>query len=526
MKRLLLLTLAALLLWTPAALAIEAPLSYTGTFPIAKDPITLTAFNMAGTYTRGEFKDLKIWQYLAEKTNISWEFESYMTEVNEKLTLRLTSNQLPDVLYKVALDNATVLKYAQEGILVPITSYLKEYAPNFYYQIQNDPSLKAFLTIEDGEIYGFNYIVSAANFLTPPVLVQGDWLKALGYDKVPEDLTELKELLIKFRDSDLNGNGQKDEVGLIGTSFENILRLFRGSFGIGTRGRTANVIDIDDDGNLRYIPTSENYKKMLSYLHDLYSEGLIYQEIFDSSIANMTAVGEQNRVLMGIGSLHYLGTTYKDQYVGMDTIFKGPDGYQFNADVGNPILAQNTFITSDNKHIPETVAFFDYFYSKEGIELYFMGFEGETFTYNEQGLPVYTDMVTKNEQGLNSEEVLGSYVPWGGGANPTIAEDTCFGTNMYTKIEADVCKARLENAVKTVWAPFNYTNDEYSRLSVLQTDIKAYVDEMAAKFVTGDADIDADWQGYVDTLNRMGLVELVSIYQSGLDRYAEVTGQY
>ncbi len=519
MKRLTVLVLALLMALSSTALAIEPPIPFEGEFPFSETPITLTCFNMAGSYTRGAFGDQKIWQYLKEKTNIGFEFESYQTEIPEKLALKMASNDLPDLFFKVQLDNATVLKYAQEGVFVPITPYLEEYAPHFYYQLENDPSLKAFLTMEDGEIYGFNYIVNADNFMTPPMFVNKTWLEALGYDEVPADLTEFKELLIKVRDSDLNSNGKKDEVGYISTSLEILLQTFYGAFGIGTRGRSAGNIDIDESGALRYIPTSDGYRQMLSYVGDLYQEGLIYQEIFDSSITNMTAIGEQNRAFLGIGSLHYLGSTYTGDFVGMDTVLKGPDGSQFNAMVNNPILGQNTFITSANKHPAETVSLIDYFYSKEGVELYFMGFLDETYEYDENGLPKYNDYVQHNPDGLINEEVLGAYVPWGGGANPTLAENSCFGNNMYTQVEKDNCKARMAYAPEIVWGKFNYTNDQYARLSILENDIATYVNDMKAKFITGDASLEKDWDTYVQTLNRMGLLELVSIYQSGLDSY-------
>ena len=156
---------------------------------------------------------MECWKWLTEQTNIGFKFESYTDDIiTEKLALKMTGNELPDLFFKCALDNATVLKYAQEGIFIPITDYLEEYAPHFYYQIENDPSLRAFLTMSDGEIYGFNYIISASNYMTPPVFVNGEWLRELGYEEVPEDLDALKELLIKVRDTDLNGNGEKDEV--------------------------------------------------------------------------------------------------------------------------------------------------------------------------------------------------------------------------------------------------------------------------------------------------------------------------
>ncbi len=514
-----------ILIASTTAFAIEEPLPFQGTFPFSEEPITLNVFNMQGLYTRGDFQDMECWKWLKEKTNIELKFESYTSDiVAEKLALKMVSNELPDLFFKTQLDNATVLKYAQEGIFIPITDYLEEYAPHFWYQLENDPSLRAFLTMSDGEIYGFNYIVSAANFMTTPVFANGEWMKAIGYDEVPADTEEFKQMLIKIRDADLNGNGEKDEVPLIATSLDNIYLLFAGAFGVNTRGRTAMYIDVDENNALRYIPTSEGYRNTLRYINELYEEGLLYQEIFDSSIANMTAVGEQNRIFMGIGSLHYAGTTYQDQMVGVDTIFKGPAGYQMNANVGNPIMAMNTFITCDNPHPAETVRLIDYFYSKEGVELMFAGFEGVTFERDAEGNAIYNDYVQHNPDGLINEEVLGAYCPWGGGANPSIAEDHVFGANMYTAMERTVCMERIKAAPEVVWGNFNYTAEDYEELSILENDINTYVSEMRAKFVTGDADLDADWDSYLKTLERMRLAQLIEIYQRGLDNYNKAAG--
>lgn len=49
--------------------------------------------------------------------------------------------------------------------------------------------------------------------------------------------------------------------------------------------------------------------------------------------------------------------------------------------------------------------------------------------------------------------------------------------------------------------------------------METYITDMRAKFITGDANFEEDWDNYVQTLNRMGLEELMTIYQSGLDTY-------
>ena len=510
------------------ALAFEEPLKYQGTFPFSETPIELTAFTTDVYYKQCDFNDIAIWPYLAEKTNISFDFEAYSDDiVNEKLSLMLTrsDDELPNVIFRVGMSNADVMELAEEEIIVPITDYLEEYAPNYWHMIQENPALKAYVTMNDGEIYGFCELYYADNYMTSPVFVQQEWLNALGYDKVPEDLEELKQLLIAFRDSDLNGNGEKDEVGLIATSLDSLVRLFTGAFGINTRGRTSVNLDMDDDGNLRFIPTSDGYRKMLTYLNELYEEGLIYPEIFTSSIANMTAVGEQNRVLIGKGSLHYLGANNRENYEGMTTIFKGPDGYQFNADIVNSIGQQNTFITCNNENIEETLRYFDYFYSWEGNILYYMGFEGVTYDVDENGMPWLNDYVNNNPDGLINEEVLCKYTAWGGAANPSLYSNAAFGNQFYTAMESAVCSERIKYGVSEAWGSFNYTNEEYEQLSLLESDIKTYVTDMRAKFIKGDADIETEWDSYVQTLQNMKLDSLMAIYQSGLDRYQAITNQ-
>ena len=260
----------------------------------------MDAFTTDLYYKRCDFQDLEIWKYLTELTNVSFKFEAYPeSDISEKFSLMLTrpDDQLPDVIYRVGISNAEVMQLAADGIIVPITDLLEEYAPHYWYQIQHNPALKAYVTMNDGEIYGMAQLYYATNYVTPPLFVHQEWLKALGYDEVPADTEEFKQMLIKFRDSDLNGNGEKDEVGIIATGFAGLLRFFAGAFGINQRGRGSQYLDDDDQGNLRFIPTSEGYRKMITYVKDLYQEGLIYPEIFSSSIKNMTAVGEQNRVL-------------------------------------------------------------------------------------------------------------------------------------------------------------------------------------------------------------------------------------
>ena len=54
----------------------------------------------------------------------------------------------------------------------------------------------------------------------------------------------------------------------------------------------------------------------------------------------------------------------------------------------------------------------------------------------------------------------------------------------------------------------------------LKAVIEPYVDEMFARFITGDADIDADWNKYIEELKQMGLDRMLEIMQEAYeDKY-------
>lgn len=490
-------------------------------FPIVSEPITLKAFVAQGVYTKGDFNDLAIWKDYEEKTNVKVIFEAYpMGQETEKFSLKIASNDLPDFFMKITLTPTEITKYSQEKAFAPITPYLEEYAPNLSHQMEEMQNLRSTITMNDGEIYGFPYLVTASPAQTIPMFYNTKWLDALGYDKMPESLEELKDLLLEVRKTDLNGNGQEDEVPLMFDSFGTAKAAFRGSFGIGTRGSSVNI-DIGPDGALRYIPTSEGYKQMLQFLHELYEEKLLYQEIFDADIPAVTALGEQNQVFMGVFNLRdYLGETYKEEFGGIFEPFAGPDGQKAYGIRMDAIAGQNTFITTENQYPEATVRWIDYFYSQEGTRLYFMGQENVTYEFDSEGMPTYNDFVCNNPDGLNKEEVLGNYVPWSGGSNPSIAEDTCFGHNMYPELETQITQSLLTFTPSEVWSTFSYNMEDTTRLITLEEDINTYVDTMAAKFVSGNSSFD-EWEEYVATLEKMNLKELLEIYQRGLDDYVE-----
>lgn len=63
-----------------------------------------------------------------------------------------------------------------------------------------------------------------------------------------------------------------------------------------------------------------------------------------------------------------------------------------------------------------------------------------------------------------------------------------------------------------------FSEDEQYVLDNHLTDIKTYYKEMEGKFITGVADIDAEWDAYCKTLDQMGVQDVIEVYQAAYDR--------
>ncbi len=72
---------------------------------------------------------------------------------------------------------------------------------------------------------------------------------------------------------------------------------------------------------------------------------------------------------------------------------------------------------------------------------------------------------------------------------------------------------------------FKFNEDEQYVLDNRLADIDSYVQSMKGKFITGAADIETEWETYCNTLNDMGLQEVIEVYQSAYDRWVAAVAE-
>lgn len=509
----------------------DVKLGKVGEFPVVNEKLEMTM--MGPGAGMAEWKDMAVFQSMADKTNIEFTFTTPpMADFATKLNLAFASGDLPDVLFGTDANNLTPemeMQYGEQGILVPLEGLIKENMPNLHAILEENPEIRKSITTPDGHIYTLPFIPRGSTSIWPrwPLWYNGEWLKALNVKELPKTTDEFYELLVRFRDEDPNGNGKKDEIPFTDEKMDSRLWLL-GAFGLTDR----SIEEID--GTVVYAPITENYKEFLIYMNKLYSEKLIDQEVYSQSNEQKKAKGQNNQlgVFPDWFSMFTSGKTEKEAV--SDPMFF-PLTSEINQNRITPAstrLSRGTFaVTSSNPSPEAALRWVDYFYSPEGSDFLNVGPEGALWEYAENDKGERVRILTEGVDIENTENSRSKVTPDYGIpvpkmsfpgyedqfppiiANANDKVDTTFGDF----IEAET-NEKIEPFAKVTFPLLYLTTEESEKVRDIGTDLKAYVEQMEAKFITGLEPIE-NWDKYVQTIESMNVDTYVEVYQGAYDRW-------
>ncbi len=72
--------------------------------------------------------------------------------------------------------------------------------------------------------------------------------------------------------------------------------------------------------------------------------------------------------------------------------------------------------------------------------------------------------------------------------------------------------------IEELWNSFNFTDEENRYLQSEGADLQTYMDEMEAKFITGEESFDG-WDKYVEQVKKMGLDNYMEVQNEAYKRY-------
>ncbi|WP_334148627.1 extracellular solute-binding protein [Microbacterium sp.] len=506
----------------------------------------LVAFGPQGD--NGSLKDNAFTLALEKQFDIDfdWQTTTYDGSVaGEKRQVSLASGDYPDAYFLVpwvdAFSRNEILKYGQQGVLVPLEDLIDEYAPNLKERFDEKPDWKESVTAPDGHIYAITQWTECYHCSYPSKLwMNTTWLDNLGLSQ-PTTTEELRTVLRAFKNDDPNGNGQADEVALSASASEPVINYFMNSFAYAPYGSPSSPPPMVMDGDTVTISaTSDGWRAGLEYIASLADEGLIDTASFTQNGNALRALGDNAdaEILGSAAVLHPYEIVTAESPDGRDTHYdavppvKGPDGTQF-ATYRSPVSPLGMFALTNKSTEEErikAIKVIDYLVTEEGDKLGAMGPEGEAWVPAVEGdvaldpeLEPSFKPLTYDETSNASWRSMGQYWDSLEYRNSQVVPEDVYSPDGYER--------RLLNATKE-YEPFApdesilfpaeklWPNpDTSAELAELQTNIATYITQAQAEFVTGQRDIndDAAWQAYIDDLNGLGVERYLELQQELYD---------
>lgn len=440
-----------------------------------------------GFYDNNVSADDEVIQSINEEFNVKINPTIVSTDgYAEAVQMRIAADNYPDWLR-----NSEDLLYAQlleDGKLVNVSEYIDKLG------LKNLPSL---LETPNAELLseqdGFYRIPNYNGHLANGYYIRKDWLDKLNL-KVPTTMEEFRDVLQKMVEADLDGKGT---IGITCDWVGSVEYMMIGFTGFNTWKL--------ENGEAVYSRTTDGFKEGLHYFNDLFENNLLDPELaindYEKAIEKV-ATGRAAVLFRNINESWY-GTveTALEAYDPNAELYvlvpfpQGPEGDVLMLYPGYGYTYIPAATTEDKRE--KLFQIIDYLASDEGKELTLYGVD-DTFKMEENGETVQNSDAAREN--------------WGSQIN-FLGEMTSYGTlDLLTRNEQVIKFSEYQDQAGVANpAAFMLTDDSVE----LSTNIEEVFRKWLVSFLTGEKDIDENWDVYLQEMNEAGLEQ----YRSEVTEY-------
>lgn len=509
-------------------------------FPLA-EKATLTGMTQYPANTESDPNNRTIFKRLQEKTNVEIEWKAIQSDQwGEKITLAMAdTSTLPDFIFTAGFSDNDLLRYADQGVIIPLEEYIDAYMPNLKGVFDKFPEYRKMSTDADGHIWALPWIEqlgsekTAIQTVSEMSFINKKWLDFLGLG-IPTTVDEFEQTLIAFRD---HASELQAEFGIDGSIIpmscivndgsQDMALLINGfgeGYGDGDQGRH---IAVTDDKKVICTATQEGFKDGIAWLHKLYEEGLIDPEAFTQEWSTYVSKGKSGRY----------GVCFSWDCANIIDDFSGWVPLPaLTADVRNITPENGSFtsgydrgrcvVTAVAKNPALVCAWLDQMYDP------FQSPQNNWGTYGEDD---DFDIFVLGTN-ANGDEML-QHAPLGDASPVEVREAESVNGPLAVLDEyydvyvtcPDDAQYRLD-WIKDYYTPdmntqYVYPNvfmsqEDTEELSNLQTDITKTINAKRSDWIMNGF-TDADWDEYIKSLDAYGLEDMLAIFQKYLDAYYE-----
>lgn len=332
---------------------------------------------------------------ITNKTGCEIKFVTPTGNANEKLATMIASDTLPDLL-TLGWWEPEISEMISKDKVYALDELADKY-DMYFYDVVNEQIVNWY-TNEDGHIYQYpNSACSPSDYekyenLTSnqTFLVRKDIYEAIGSPNMttPEGffnaVEKAAEMFPVIDGYDLIPVGSTEFSDIGCDSFDNFLLNFLA------------VPYVDEKGNAIDRLKDEDYITWLKTFRELADKGLLQDEIFIDSRTQMLEKIEKGRYFCMIYQYTDMEEQQKDLFSkNPDSAYVAVDGPKnSNGDdhtlPGTGINGWTVTLVSKNCEDPEkAIKLLSYLISEEGQMMTWFGIEGQTFSYNDEGKPVF-----------------------------------------------------------------------------------------------------------------------------------------
>lgn len=486
---------------------------YGNTYPIKTDetitywmPMTANISTSASNYG-----DLPVAKELEKRTGIKVKYiHPSLTNKVEKFNLMVVSGEFPDII-EYSWESYGPDKAIKDGIILPLNELIDAYAPNVKKIYEENPEIAKAAKTDSGKYYSMGIIAVEDKLNTSGgIIIRKDWLDELGLD-IPETIDEWYTVLKAFKEK------KGATAPLSFARSEAYLGTFIGAF------KTTFDFYLKD-GKVVYGPTEPECKEFLKTMNKWYNEGLL-----DNNFSTNDAATIRANMLNGVTAVSYggLGGTmgalmdaakdpdYKLAGAPYPTHEKGQTPMFGQC---NPKFISNAAISTKCKNPELAIKFLDYGYSQEGKQFMNFGTEGVSYEMKSD-YPTYTELITKNPDGLTMAQALTKYSK--AGQTGPMQQDIRYLEQYAGRPEQQQAwNAWYATDAKKYTLPVTYiAEDKLKEYATKFNDVDSYVNEMYIKFISGLEPIENFDTTYQQSLKARGIDDLIKMKQQAYDNY-------
>ncbi|OHE27750.1 MAG: hypothetical protein A2084_00830 [Tenericutes bacterium GWC2_39_45] len=481
-----------------------------------------------------EYNDMQIMNTLHDMTNvdINWRNVSEASYLASKSLIMADKKNLPDAIYHAGFSEQEIILYSSRKQIIALDDYL-EYMPNFSKILEDRPDIRELMKSADGKIYSLPRIEEMGLLAYPNLLfLNKEWVADLIQsgdidfldetdlvDGLSMDIADFEEVLRLFKNNDMNGNGNNDELPLsfVYQNWQGNQSDLYGAFGVPENVNHLTLID----GEITFTATMNRWMEATNFYHGWVEDGLIDMEVFSQSQDQFLAKGKAAQQKLGAFYWWESETvvTNPEDYIVMSPLI-GPYGDQSIGVANTPEVSKGNFVVLSNCTNPEVLlTFMDRFYDP---------IISAQINYGPIGI-VYEEELDENgmlvqkpiPEGMTADELRLKNSPLG---------LIYLGEYHWNNVVNMEPRARLRlERLALVAVPFvypgaepipllSYTLEEINRLARIEQNISDYLYQNQTIWLKDGGLTQSEYNTFLSTLNEIGLNTALEIYQDAYDR--------